>query len=377
MLPLLVVVALASLVAGIGGTLVVQRRARPRPLPRPDEADSIPVRLVAEHVPVALLLFADNGLVRFANERAARLLLGGEPLEGRNFLRLLADAPASIREPLSGTTDAVFSLDHDGERETFQILRRALTVEGRPHSLLLINPLTRPIARRELEVLKKVIRVISHELNNSLSSMSSFIGSARFIVEHPDRLSRLPRVLDGIEERTAHLHRFLAEYATLARLPTPRKRPVPWGPLLDRLAQMYPGAAIDEPPDEAGWFDEAQVEQALINLLKNATQAAASAEGEVRLRLRTLGSTLELGVLDRGPGFSDEALEFGLLPFFSTKPGGSGLGLALCREVAEGHGGSLRIKQREGGGAAVSLVLPRREGDHAPTPSAALTLTAT
>ncbi|MCA9718778.1 MAG: HAMP domain-containing histidine kinase [Myxococcales bacterium] len=370
---LVVTVALVSLAVGaLGARLVRGRRPPPRPLPRAEVPD--PARLALEQLPIGVLLFADNGVIRLANARAAELLFNGEAMTGHNFLRLLADAPARVREPLSAGTDLVFSLEHAGEQETFQLLRRELTLEARAHTLLLLNPLTRELARRELELLKKVIRVITHELNNSLSSMSSFTGSARFIAEHPEQLHRLPRVLDGIDERTRHLRDFLGEYATLARLPSPRPREVEWAPLLDRLARMFPALIVDEPPAAPGWFDEAQVEQALINLIKNASEAAPGAE--VRLLLRARESSLELGALDRGPGFSEEALEFGLLPFFTTKPGGSGLGLALCREIAEGHGGSLRIREREGGGAAVYLVLPRRERE-ASAPPAALTLTAT
>ncbi|MCA9692964.1 MAG: HAMP domain-containing histidine kinase [Myxococcales bacterium] len=368
----LAVVALTSLILGVAGALLVTRW---RGVGRSASPSSAPIKAVADHIPVAVLLHADNGLIRFANDRAAELLFAGEPLAGRNLLRLLAQAPASVREPLSASGDVVFTLEHDGARETFQLLRRPLELDGRAHTLLLVNPLTRELEARELAVLKKVIRVISHELNNSLSSMSSFIGSARYIAEHPSELTRLGRVLDGLEERTSHLRRFLGEYATLARLPEPRKRAIEWAPLLDRLARMFPELELDAPPQAPGWFDEAQVEQALINLLKNASEAAPDARP--RLLLRETDVDLEIGVLDEGPGFSDEALEFGLLPFFTTKPSGSGLGLALCREIAEGHGGSLRIKRRERGGAAVSLVLPRREPARARAATAALSLTST
>jgi signal transduction histidine kinase len=208
-----------------------------------------------------------------------------------------------------------------------------------------------------------------------LASMSSLVSSARFIIDHPNELDRLGRVLDGIEGRTTHLKHFLNEYAALSRLPRSRPREVPWRPLLARLQQLYPEARIGEPPAESGWFDETQIEQALINLLKNAIEAGGSPR-DVELVFRRLDDAIELGVLDRGGGFSAEALQQGLLPFYSTKETGSGVGLALCREVADGHGGSLRIKARDGGGSAVYLVLALKAAPRA-NRSLALSLTRT
>jgi len=341
-----------------------------------DDSASAPLAAIAEHLPIAVLLFTVDGRIRFANRRAHELLSAGEPLQGRNFLRLLANAPPEVAHALAGSTDALFSLNEDGNQQTFQMLRRDIDLDGSAHVLLLINALTREVARREVDVLKKVIRVINHELNNSLATMSSLVSSGRFIVENPDKLKNLGRVLDGIDDRTEHLQRFLSEYAQLSRLPKPRAAEVQWAPLLARLQTLYPDAQVGTPPPGPGWFDEVQVEQALINLLKNATEAGGSAT-EVRVVIRALDDSVEVGVLDRGTGFSHEALQQGLLPFYSTKEQGSGVGLALCREVADGHQGSLRIKNREGGGSAVYLVLPAGPDDSEPNRTLVLTLTST
>jgi signal transduction histidine kinase len=337
---------------------------------------ALPVEFVAEHLPVAVLSYAADGRIRYCNRPAETLMFRGQPALGKNFLHLLDLAPGPVRDALLGSGDTLFTLDHEGETETFQMMRREISVAAEPHFLLLINPLTREVSRREIGVLKKVIRVISHELNNSLASMASLLGSARFIVERPENLPKLARVLDGLEERTTHLQKFLGEYGALSKLPKPRPRDVDLRGLSTQLGALFPKATFARPEVQTGWFDETQVEQALINLLKNASEAGGP-EGDVQLVWRTQNGALEIGVLDRGKGFSKEALEHGLLPFFSTKPGGSGVGLALCREVVEGHGGSLRIKAREGGGSAVYLTLPPKEPSRVGTSSVALTLTRT
>jgi len=345
---------------------------------RKDESDgeAILFELIAEHAPIALMLYAENGAIQFANYRAEVLLFGGQSLSNKNFLRLLYEAPDNVREALLSKDDALFTLEQEGEQQTFQLLRRKVHYQLKPHVLLLINPLTREVSRREVDVLKKVIRVISHELNNSLGSISSLISSGRYIARHPDMLEQLDRVFGGVEERTQHLKRFLDDYAVMARLPQARPRQVEWQPLLDRLRQMFPEATIGQPLSEPGWFDEGQVEQALINLLKNATEAGGKAS-DVEMRISMTDSMLEFCVLDRGKGFSQEALQQGLLPFYTTKKGGSGVGLALCRDVVQEHGGNLRIKARAQGGSAVYCILPLREEFNDTVSRSMITLTHT
>lgn len=370
---LIVGVLLGALLSSLFGARLGRRNGGGQEL---SKADAVPVSFVAEHIPVAVLLYTSDGRIRFANGPAQDLLFAGESALGKNFLQLLELAPAAVRDALLGATDALFTLDHEGESETFQMLRREVPVDGEVHFLLLINTLTREVSRREIDVLKKVIRVISHELNNSLASMTSLLGSARYIVGNPQNLPKLERVLDGLEERTRHLHHFLSEYAVLSRLPKPRPRDVLLERLVQRLKELFPETVFEQPVTTTAWFDETQVEQALINLLKNANEAGGP-DDEVRLVFRDRPAALEIGVLDRGKGFSKEALQHGLLPFFSTKQGGSGLGLALCREIAEGHDGSLRVKAREGGGSAIYLTLPHREKQRGQGTSVALTLTRT
>jgi nitrogen fixation/metabolism regulation signal transduction histidine kinase len=169
------------------------------------------------------------------------------------------------------------------------------------------------------------------------------------------------RVFDTIDDRASHLKTFLEGYVALARLPRPRCAESDWGPLLAQVATLYPDVSWPEPPALPGWFDRAQVEQMLINLIKNALEAGSPASAiEVRVKSDADGAS-ELDVLDRGPGFSPEAMQSAVLPLYTTKPHGSGMGLALSREVAEAHGGSLDVANRSDGGAWIRV----RLGGHA------------
>jgi signal transduction histidine kinase len=174
----------------------------------------------------------------------------------------------------------------------------------------------------------------------------------------PEHADRLGPALDVIEERSSHLKEFLEGYARFARLPQPNRREVAWDGFLAELRQVVPFELEGEPPTALGRFDPAQMQQALINLLKNAHESGSPPE-EVKLAVDALGDGgVRFRVLDRGAGMTDNVMRKALLPFYTSKPGGSGLGLPLCREIVEAHGGRLRIERREGGGTAVVCWVP-------------------
>lgn len=363
------VAVLALLLGGVLGAALA-RRERSRP-----SRERELLAMLTEHTPVGLMIYANDGTIRYANRFAEELFFAGESASGRNYLSLVEQSPESLRSALLARRDAMFTVHRSGPGETFQLMQRVLQPDRpEPSVLLLINHLTREISRRETDLLKKVIRVMSHELNNSLASMTSLVSSGRYIVERPEHGDALVRVFDGLDQRFCHLRDFLVEYARLARMPQPRCKKVPWHPVLERLRGMFPGIRISAVEDATGWFDEAQLEQMLINLVKNALEAGSDAV-DVEVRVAPGDRTDIVRVLDRGPGFSEEALQQALLPFYSSKEHGTGVGLALCREVVDSHGGTIELATRDGGGAAVTCRLPSADGDPVPSVPKTLTLT--
>ena len=319
------------------------------------------VHLVADHVPDAVLFFSDSGIIRYANPIARSLFFDGKAPEGENFIRLVADAPVPLREALLGESDHLFSMDLDGRRETYHVSRRSFMLDDELHTLLSVKYMTREIARREVDVLKRVVRVISHEVNNSLAPVTSLVHSARLIAKNPEHHAKLDRVFATIEERTHHLRQFLDGYVVLARLPQPHAKPVDFAAFLRLLSALYPEVRWPEPPADDGWFDAVQMEQVFINLIKNAGEAgSAQADIEVRIKTTPEGSS-EIDILDRGRGFSTDGLKNALLPLYSTKDSGGGMGLSLSQEIIEAHGGSIGISNRPDGGASMRVILPGRK----------------
>ncbi len=311
---------------------------------------------VIQSTPLALVLTDEAGAVVYSNHAARQLLLRGRKLEGFSFNGILEQAPEQLREAVAGGQDTLFTMPVEGEPEIFHLSLRRFVLNARAHHLYLLKKLTRELGAQEVATWKRVIRVIAHELNNSLAPISSLAGSARQLLEQGETAT-LQRVFATIEERAAHLHGFIDGYARFARLPKPRIASVEWAGFLRALADTVPFTL--EPPAPAGSsrFDATQVEQVLINLLKNARESG-SPDGQVRLSVRALPEGVLVRVSDRGTGMSEEVLQQALLPFFSTKQGGTGLGLTLSREIAEAHGGRLNVANRDGGGLVVSLWLP-------------------
>jgi two-component system, NtrC family, nitrogen regulation sensor histidine kinase NtrY len=312
---------------------------------------------VIQTTPLALVLTNDSDAVLYSNTTARQLFGEGRKLEGERFSRYLAVAPAPLREAIDRGGDTLFTLELAGEPQVYHVSQRRFLLNAQPHRLLMLKQLTREINSQEVATWKKVIRVIAHELNNSLAPISSLAHSGQILSRSSPDAEQLIRVFATIEERAKHLAGFIEGYSKFAKLPHPRLVPVSWDVLLERLRAVVAFRLADPPPQRIASFDTMQMEQALINLLKNAQESGSRPDDiELRVSLATQGFVIE--VRDRGPGFTAAALENALVPFYSTKETGTGLGLTLCREIVEAHGGRLRIANREGGGALVSLWLP-------------------
>ncbi len=312
---------------------------------------------VVQTTPLALVLTNANDSIVFGNIAARQLFRAGRKIEGLKFAALLEGGPQPLRDAVESGVDTLFTVAEGAEAEIFHVSNRPFTLNSQPHRLLLFKQLTRELAAQEVAIWKKVIRVIAHELNNSLAPITSLAHSGQQLAGAPDD-ERLARVFSTIEERASHLATFIDGYARFAKLPRPRQAPVQWGSLLRGLRGSLSFRVLEPLPRHEGWIDATQVEQVLINLIKNAIESG-SPEDEVTLGVMERNGGVAIEIRDRGSGLTEEVLRDALLPFYSTKPKGTGLGLTLCREIVDAHGGRLSIANRDGGGAMVTVWLPQ------------------
>jgi nitrogen fixation/metabolism regulation signal transduction histidine kinase len=329
---------------------------------RVEETMALLSKVVAE-IDISVFAFDVNRNLRLINPAGARLL-GRHPreAEGRSAEELgLADCLA-----VEGAQTLRRSFP--GGEGRFDVRRSTFREGGLPHELIVVSDLSRALREEERQAWQRLIRVLGHELNNSLAPIKSMAGTLRAMTSREvlpeDWRDDLATGLGLIGDRAEALTRFMLGYTTLARLPPPAKRDTDVAALLTRLAQLQQGVRVQcDCAALSGLLlalDPDQIEQALINLLKNAAEAMQQ-RGEVRLvaRLEQDGGgsarLLVIEIIDQGPGLA--ATDNLFVPFFTTKPGGSGIGLVLARQIAEGHGGSLTLENRRGGAGCVARMV--------------------
>ena len=303
------------------------------------------LRTVMGEIDVAVFAFDDENRVRLVNRAGERLLAQpGERLLGRTAEQ------AGLAESLEGTFPRTMDVTFPGGSGRWEVRRGSFRQDGRPHTLLVLADVSKTLREEELQAWQRLVRVLSHEINNSLAPIKSITGSLGSLLERRPRPADadddLRRGLSVIGGRAEALVRFMSAYARLARLPAPHRVPLDVGTWVRRVTALETRMRVDVVggPITMVRADGDQLDQLLINLVRNAVDASLETNGGVEIRWRRQNGAMALTVEDEGPGIANSTNRF--VPFFTTKPQGSGIGLVLGRQIAEAHGGSLSLENR-------------------------------
>ncbi|HSS01804.1 MAG TPA: ATP-binding protein [Kofleriaceae bacterium] len=320
-----------------------------------DEEASSGLARVVEGLDAAVIAVDGGGVVRLANRTAERLV--GRALEGAHV------GAVGLEELLAIEAPRTMELALPGGRGHWEIRPSEVRLSGMPHRLIVMTDVQHALRAEERQAWQRLVRVLGHEINNSLGPISSIAETLRTgMMKEPRRADLDEDLLRGLEvigRRAAALSRFMQSYARLVRLPPPRIGRVDVAVWIRRTADLETRAAVEITGGPAVMIpgDPDQLDQLLINLVHNAVEASAETAGGVRIAWWIAGRTLTIAIEDDGHGVADTANLF--VPFFTTKPTGSGIGLVLARQIAEAHGGSLVVRNRKvGRGAEAVITLP-------------------
>ncbi|HEV8499233.1 MAG TPA: ATP-binding protein [Gemmatimonadaceae bacterium] len=320
------------------------------------------LRTVMAEIDVAVFAFDDEDRVRLVNRAGERLL--AQPAE-----RLLGRTAEQVglADGLQGPSPRTMDVAYPGGAGRWEVRRGSFRQDGRPHTLLVLADVSKTLREEELQAWQRLVRVLSHEINNSLAPIKSITGSLLTLLDRhqrpPDADDDLRRGLNVIGGRSEALVRFMSAYARLAKLPAPNRVPLDVGTWVRRVAALetrMPITVVEGPPTTLR-ADGDQLDQLLINLVRNAVDASLESKGSVRIRWTRQNGNLSLMVEDEGPGLASASNLF--VPFFTTKPQGSGIGLVLSRQIAEAHGGSLSLDNRPDRAGCIALVRLAVDGE--------------
>jgi PAS domain S-box-containing protein len=313
------------------------------------------LRAVMAEIDVAVYAFDEHEKLRLVNRAGARILhQPAERLMGRTAEQLGLDVP------LRGESHRAIDIDFPGARGRWEARRSTFRQDGKPHTLLVLADLSKTLREEELKAWQRLVRVLSHEINNSLAPIKSIAGSLQAILDRQptpaDAAADIKHGLTVIGGRADALVRFMSSYARLARLPNPDLRPLDVGAWIRRIAVLETRlpVRVEPGPDVALSADGDQLDQLLINLVRNAADASLETGGQVTLGWERNNGVLEVRVEDEGRGIESGANLF--VPFYTTKPEGSGIGLVLSRQIAEAHGGTIALENRGGRPGCVAVV---------------------
>lgn len=312
--------------------------------------------MIIQNSNMGVVLIDQEDRVIYSNSFAKEMLNAGKPINGMCLSDAIKATPDLLRERIAQRQDGLFRVKESSGDELYHMTTGSFMFNVRKHEVILIKRMTFELHRQEAMIWKKVIRTVTHELNNSLAPISSMAHSGERLVEQ-GKYDQLSVVFETIGERAQHLKHFVDGYARIAKLPTPEKKRVDWSEFIKKLSVALEFRFDGNMPSAPGYFDPVQIQQVITNLLKNAHESG-SASDEIWLAIEQNSQYCVLRVLDRGTGMSANTMEHALLPFYTTKQSGSGIGLSLCREIVDAHGGQISLENRNGGGVCVRVLLP-------------------